>query len=100
MNPHHFTHTRDGLDIVHDDGEVQINFRAHGKRAFRTDEDARARDVGDVFMNEGVVRLELFVDGEALVPPLAARVHVLPALQIELLDVVFFVRYKLDTPHK
>ncbi len=66
VDPHHLAEALDGLDVVHDHGEAQVHLGPDGERRPGSHEDAGARDVGDVLVDEGVVRLELFVDGDAL----------------------------------
>src|SRR6185503_18997931 len=66
LDAHDLAHAFDRLDVIHDDREVEVHLRPDRKRRLRAHEDAGLRDVGDVLLDEGVERLELFVDRDPL----------------------------------
>ena len=106
--PHDFAGALDGLDAVHENGEVNAHLGANRQHRGGFDEHARAADVRDVFLDELVDGLELFVDRESVVAALVvvhglrfSRVRAaLLADEIELLVVVLLARHDVDFPHE
>src|SRR5580704_8054259 len=63
------------LDVIHDHGEPEVHSRPDREGLLRLDEDAGARNVRHVLLDERVERLKLLVDRDSLVPSLVGIAH-------------------------